>query len=277
MKNSILFSSLSILASLVAVVPNAYADTASVESKAPAALEEKTDKIAPDKITVDTRDEHRHLKLLYTCNLSFHASGKSVYIGVGYTDMYGKGILSCYNYRNGASEDIPVRVTARGPGAGLGVTGLAISGGATGIGITTGPESLLGHYGVLRAGAAIGTGVAGGLGLRLSNGAATIDATIQAEGGLGAGVDLLYVSIEAESLKAPAAPSEILKEAPKATKEPLKETFKQELGAKSDAAPVVSAVPVKVVYVSDNQPVQIIDSQGKLLQIIYLKKQSTKN
>jgi hypothetical protein len=38
-------------------------------------------------------------------------------------------------------------------------------------------------------------------------------------------------------------------------------------------APVsVNAVPVKVVYVSENQPVQIVDSQGRLLQVIYLKR-----
>lgn len=37
-------------------------------------------------------------------------------------------------------------------------------------------------------------------------------------------------------------------------------------------APSVSTVPVKVIYVSENQPVQIVDSQGRLLQVIYLKK-----
>jgi len=37
-------------------------------------------------------------------------------------------------------------------------------------------------------------------------------------------------------------------------------------------APVVNVVPVKTVYVAENQPVQIIDGQGRLLQIIYLKR-----
>ena len=33
-----------------------------------------------------------------------------------------------------------------------------------------------------------------------------------------------------------------------------------------------SIVPVKVMYVSENQPVQIVDSLGHLVQVIYLKK-----
>jgi hypothetical protein len=34
----------------------------------------------------------------------------------------------------------------------------------------------------------------------------------------------------------------------------------------------VTAVPVRVLYVSENQPVQIVDPQGRLLQVIYLKR-----
>lgn len=36
--------------------------------------------------------------------------------------------------------------------------------------------------------------------------------------------------------------------------------------------PVITTVPVKVLYVVENQPVQIVDSQGRLLQVIYLKR-----
>lgn len=34
----------------------------------------------------------------------------------------------------------------------------------------------------------------------------------------------------------------------------------------------VSLVPVKVVYVSENQPIQIVDQNGRLIEVIYLKK-----
>ena len=43
----------------------------------------------------------------------------------------------------------------------------------------------------------------------------------------------------------------------------------QQLGP---AAPLVNMVPVKVIYVSENQPVQIVDQAGRLIQVIYLKK-----
>ena len=42
--------------------------------------------------------------------------------------------------------------------------------------------------------------------------------------------------------------------------------------AEGPSAPNVATVPVKVLYVQENQPVQIVDSQGRLLQVIYLKK-----
>jgi hypothetical protein len=32
----------------------------------------------------------------------------------------------------------------------------------------------------------------------------------------------------------------------------------------------ISVVPVKAIYVYENQPVQIVDSQGRLIQVIYL-------
>ncbi len=35
---------------------------------------------------------------------------------------------------------------------------------------------------------------------------------------------------------------------------------------------LAAPVPVNVIYVKENQPVQIVDSHGRLLQVIYLKK-----
>lgn len=34
----------------------------------------------------------------------------------------------------------------------------------------------------------------------------------------------------------------------------------------------VTPVPVNVIYVKENQPVQIMDSHGRLIQVIYLRK-----
>ncbi len=209
--------------------------------------------------------------LLFTCNLSFQASGKSIYLGVGFTDVYGKGQISCYDYGTGATQHIPIKITARGPGAGLGVTGLAISGGATGIGLAKGPEALLGRYVAVRGGAAAGVGVGAAVALRLSNGAATIDASIQAQGGLGAGVDLLWIDIQADgetkaqlAPPAQAAPTVVPAAAPVVAATPAPT-------APPGVAPLARPV-TKVVYVSENQPVHVMDSQGRLLQVLYLKR-----
>ncbi|MBK7892949.1 MAG: hypothetical protein IPJ84_19465 [Bdellovibrionales bacterium] len=136
--------------------------------------------------------------LLFTCNLSFKATGKSIYVGVGYTDVEGSGTISCYDLLTGATQHLPVKVKARGPGAGLGVTGLVLSGAATGVGVTKGPENLLGRYGMIRGNAAVGVGAAGGVALRLSNGSVTVDVSLEAQSGLGAGVDLLWIDIESD-------------------------------------------------------------------------------
>jgi hypothetical protein len=226
-------------------------------------------------------DEGKVSSLLYSCNLSFHASGKSIYVGIGYTDIEGKGTLSCYDFLTGATQHIPLKVSARGPGAGLGVTGLALSGGATGVGISKGPESLLGHYVALRGNAAVGVGVGAATALRLSNGSATIDVSLQAQNGLGAGVDLLWVDLQADGEKtvessavtavAPAAPVAPLS-APIAA--PAPQSAAAPVAPAVAAAPTVTTVtvPAKVLYVKENQPVHLVDSQGRLLQVLYLRK-----
>ena len=134
--------------------------------------------------------------LLYTCNLSFKASGQSIYVGLGYTDVDGSGTISCYDLLTGATQHLPVKVRARGPGVGLGITGLSISGAATGVGISKGPESLLGRYATVRGNAAVGVGASGGVSLRISKESVNVDVSIDAQSGLGAGVDLLWVDID---------------------------------------------------------------------------------
>lgn len=135
---------------------------------------------------------------LFNCNLSFNASGQSVYIIAGYTHAKGTGTLSCYDYLTGNTEHIPIKVTVKGVGIGIGITGINISGSAIGIGIKKNPESLLGKYLQVKAGAAIGQGAAVSTGVRfnLKKGAALITVSVNGQSGLGAGVDILGVDIE---------------------------------------------------------------------------------
>lgn len=196
--------------------------------------------------------------ILYTCNLSFKADGSSTYIGVGYTDIRGSGTISCYDLLTGATERIPVKVTTRGPGIGLGRTGLALSGTATGVGITAGPQSLLGRYVMVRGNAAVGIGASAGAGLRVSKGSVSVDVAIEAQSGLGAGIDLLWIDIESNG------PAII--EAPKVTA--AQNIAVQNVPAQNAPMRVSTS---KVIYLAEGQPLEIVDGNGRVLETIYLK------
>ncbi|RYZ68172.1 MAG: hypothetical protein EOP05_16735, partial [Proteobacteria bacterium] len=57
--------------------------------------------VAPAAHASDSSDE-KVSSLLYSCNLSFRATGRSIYLGIGYTDIKGKGTISCYDLLTGA-------------------------------------------------------------------------------------------------------------------------------------------------------------------------------
>ena len=265
---------------------------------------------ADDDLHDRALESHRH-SLLYSCNMSFHASGRSIYIGLGYTELNGEGTLSCYDLGRGTTQQIPLKVTARGPGAGLGVTGLVLSGGATGIGISRGPEALLGRYLMVRANAAAGVGAGAGAGLHLSNGAATVDVTVQAQTGLGAGVDLLWVNIEAaegshrEEARAqstdvrskehmghiesaplglapatlPAAPAAAagmaLENTPVAPA--MVQTASPNEPTTVQGSPLANTartrvIPANSVTLRDGQPIELLDASGRVVQLIYVNR-----
>lgn len=211
-------------------------------------------------------EEGKVSSILYTCNLSFKATGSSIYLGIGYTDIGGSGEISCYDLLTGATQHLPVKVRARGPGVGLGVTGLALSGAATGVGVSKGPESLLGRYVMARGNAAVGIGAAAGAGLRISKGSVTVDVSVQAQSGLGAGVDLLWIDLESGGV----ATTEPAKSLP-----PL-ESAKLAAVPTAQPASVVQKAPIrlstsKTIYLSEGQPLEIVDGQGRVIQTIYLK------
>lgn len=209
--------------------------------------------------------EEQVSSLLYNCNVSFNASGRSVYLGIGYSEINGKGAISCYDFLTGATQHIPIRVKARGPGAGLGITGLNLSGGATGIGLTSGPEALLGRYGVVRGNAAIGIGAAASTGIRLSKGAITLSVNIEAQSGLGAGVDLLFVELSLDGEKTIQPPDHV-------AQAPIAEQRAEEPAAPSVSIQMPSRQPnPQVIYVKENQPIQILDRQGRVVKTFMLR------
>jgi hypothetical protein len=236
--------------------------------------------------------DHGHVegKALYSCNMDFRATGKSIYIGLGWTDIHGKGTISCYDLLHGTTVYLPIKVKAKGPGAGLGVTGLVLSGAVAGVGVEKGPENLIGHYVAARANAAAGVGAGAAAGLRVSKGGITIDVSAQAESGLGVGVDLLWLNIESDGetrTEGAAAPTQPVGPAQAPAPQEKSEAVAAPVPAPPEAAPAAStaiaASEVKVtlektniVYLQEGQPLQILDGKGKIIQTIYLKAQSPK-
>ncbi len=153
--------------------------------------------------------------VLFNCNVGFTATGRSAYLVLGNTNIEGSGMMTCYDFLKNVIEDIPIKVTIRGPGVGLGVTGLNISGGQRGIGISESPDSLLGDYLVLRGNAAVGVGGAASTGFRIAKGSVQLTAQVEATSGLGAGIDLLTFTIERDASRvATSTPAEIVSKVP---------------------------------------------------------------
>ncbi len=148
--------------------------------------------------TAFAKKEGRVDSILFTCNMSFRATGKSIYVGLGWSNIKGNGTISCYDLVHGTTEILPIKVRVKGPGAGLGVTGLVLSGAVAGVGVERGPQDLIGRYIAVRGNAAVGVGVGGAVGLRVSKGGITVPVSVQGQSGLGVGVDLLSIKIESD-------------------------------------------------------------------------------
>jgi hypothetical protein len=197
--------------------------------------------------------------LVFNCNVSFHASGKSVYLGVGYTELNGHGTLACFDLLTGAQQDIPLKVKVRGPGAGLGFTGYNVSGGAIGIGLKKEPESLLGKYLSVRGNAAVGVGVGVGTGIRVAKDAFVLTLSVEGQSGLGAGVDLLSVELIEDKTRQ--------RVITKAIVENREEVAPAAQVVTSPQVVVVQpAAPAQPVQVRIGQSVTVVDENGRVLK-----------
>ncbi len=242
-----------------------------------------------------------HETIFHSCNMSFHATGHSAYLGIGFSELNGTGTISCADLVHGGTVELPIRVQARGPGLGLGVTGLVLSGGVAGLGVSRGPESLMGHYLMVRANAAAGIGAGAGAAAHFSNGSATIDVSAHAESGLGVGVDLLWIDIQplhdkdedrggevavAVPAAVEAAPVAPVETAP-VVAAPVAAPAEVVAPAQVTALPVVAAAPAVVqrpvvvapakvtsrfAQIKEGQPIQLVDSQGRVIEILVLRR-----
>lgn len=256
--------------------------------------------------TAFAKEDGKVSSILFTCNMDFRATGKSVYVGLGWSDIKGKGTISCYDLIHGTTELLPIRVKAKGPGAGLGVTGLILSGAVAGVGVERGPQDLIGRYVAIRGNAAVGVGAGGAVGLRVSKGGITVPVSVQAQSGLGAGIDLLWLKIESDGdpRTEPAAPpvatttsataattaatsadasadddddadsatSVAATSAASAATEVAAAPAPAPAPSVSAPASAASAAKANVVYLQEGQPLEILDGKGRVVQTIYLKR-----
>ena len=186
--------------------------------------------------------------ILFNCSVAFTASGRSAYLALGYTNIDGTGTMTCFDYVKNVTEQIPLKIKVKGPGAGLGITGLSISGGQAGIGLNSSPDALLGRYLVVRGNAAVGLGAAASSGIRISNGSFYLTAQLESTSGLGFGVDLLSFEIERDETK---VVTTTVTPAEQAVTTPVY------------ANPAVAVSPVSRVRI--NSVVEVVDDNGKVI------------
>lgn len=134
---------------------------------------------------------------IYTCALSFEAKGGGLQIVVGSFKLKGEGAIHCVDVE-GNTEEIPVKVTMGGPlvapNIGFGV--FNVRGLATGIGLSTGPEALLGKYYMVGGRVAWIVGAGANLAVHGGAEALTLNLALSLESGAGLQVGVNRLKIE---------------------------------------------------------------------------------
>lgn len=205
--------------------------------------------------------------ILYVCGMTFKASGKSASIILGFTYLKGEGELSCYDILTGVTQKIPISVKLRGPAVGLSYQSVEVSAKIAGVGISRGPESLLGRYLAVRESAALGIGVGVTKSLRVAKDAVVVNLSVQGVKGIGAQIDILSVDVQARD--------EDREETQMVTQiaEPVETTMdaNPSYATNDNTSYNTRVVSTEVVQVRENQPIQIIDDQGRVIKVITLK------
>jgi hypothetical protein len=136
---------------------------------------------------------------LWQCSLDFEAEGGGLQFVVGYFELNGTGHIRCADIA-GNTEIIPVAVSMGGNPIALRIAAgrFKMAGLATGIGIATEPESLLGDYYVANGQVAIGVGGGASLGMfARQNRAITLNVGLRLLRGTGLQIGLDKFSIRA--------------------------------------------------------------------------------
>lgn len=133
---------------------------------------------------------------LFDCALTFQAQGGGIKIFVGKFELSGPGQISCIDIQ-GNTEEIPVfvRIGAKPVTPTIAIGVMKVAGVATGVGLSSGPESLLGGYFVGGVKGALGVGAGAQVALHAANSALTLNGSLQAIAGLGLNIGIDYVEV----------------------------------------------------------------------------------
>lgn len=134
----------------------------------------------------------------YSCDVQFQVSGKSVFLALGYTHADGTGQITCTDYKENQTVQIPIRAQLKGPGAGLGVQEFTLDGGIAKALVESSPESLLGEYVNASVSGAVGVGAGVNTGGRLSlnKGAFVMNLSVSGQRGLGANISVFSIRLD---------------------------------------------------------------------------------
>ncbi len=135
---------------------------------------------------------------LWTCALTFSAAGGGFQVLIGHYKMSGPGEINCVDIA-GNTEKLPVTVSfGTSPvAANLALAQFQMVGLATGIGVATGPQALLGKYYTVSAQGAFAVGASANLAVRGGAEVATLNVGLGLIAGAGAQLGFTKMRIEA--------------------------------------------------------------------------------
>ena len=143
-------------------------------------------------------DENRVEKPLWDCALTFQAEGGGIQILVGYYKLEGTGHVRCVDIA-GNKQVIPVKVTLGGSPIAptIAVGHFRVVGLASGVGLATRPEALLGKYYTVGARAGVVLGAGAQLAVRGGSESVTLNLALNVLEGIGLEVGFNKFKLEA--------------------------------------------------------------------------------
>lgn len=136
-------------------------------------------------------------KPIWDCSLTFHAKGGGIQLILGSFNLSGPGKIRCIDIAGNQQDmDVKVSLGARPVALNIAIGKMQLAGIATGIGVASGPEALLGTYYTASANAAVLLGVGANMSLHGGAEAVTLNLGVNLVQGAGFQMGLNRLTIE---------------------------------------------------------------------------------